>query len=173
MRAVVRGELAKQRGSRLAVVVATRPHTADDDGNNYEVDVRLKHEDLELRRVPVAVSHLGFAASPRTGDLVLVEFVDGDLAQPLIVGTFYHAASRPPLFADGEVVIEHRLPDGTRNELRFSMDGTVRITVKDKVTLTVSEDGIELVGNVTIRGDLRVESSGGATTISGHEITGE
>jgi hypothetical protein len=159
IRRVARAEVARRRGCRLAVVVATHPHTDDGDENNHEVDVRLKHDGLELRRVPVVVPFAGFAAGPRVDDLVLVDFLDGDLAQPFVMGTLHHATRRPPRYTDTDVVVEHR--------------GTVRVATGDKVTLTVTEDGCVITGDVTVRGDLRVESSGGATTISGHEITGE
>lgn len=159
IRRVARAELARRRGCRLAVVVATHPHTDDGDENNHEVDVRLKHDGLELRRVPVVVPFAGFVAGPRVDDLVLVDFLDGDLAQPFVLGALHHAACRPPVHADGEVVAEH--------------DGTVRVMVGDEVALSLAADGCVLTGNVTVKGDLRVESSGGATTISGHEITGE
>lgn len=214
MRRVARAELATRRGCRLAVVTATRPHEAEDDENNYEVDVRLKHEDLELRRIPVCTSIPGFTASPRVDDLVLVDFLDGDLAQPIVIACLYHAADRPPIHADGELIIEHRAPDDTRNQLRFAadgsiqlqrevtktdhseatarilldQDGTIRITVKDKITLTLAEDGITLdapnvpvsvkcdglivEADVTVKGELKVEGSSGSTTINGHEITG-
>jgi phage baseplate assembly protein gpV len=220
MRRVARAELATRRGCRLAVVTATHPHEAEDDENNYEVDVRLKHEDLELRRIPVCTTVPGFVVSPRVDDLVLVEFLDGDLAQPIVIACLYHAADRPPIHADGDLVIEHRVPDDTRNQLRFAADGgiqlqrevtkedhseatarivldpdgTIRVTVKDKITLTLAEDGITLEapdapvtvkcdgvtvesavnikGDVEVEGDLKVTGSSGSTTISGHEITG-
>jgi phage baseplate assembly protein gpV len=214
MRRVARAELATRRGCRLAVVTATHPHEAEDDENNYEVDVRLKHEDLELHRVPVCTTIPGFVASPRVDDLVLLDFLDGDLAQPLVIACLYHAAEHPPIYADGELVIEHRAPDDTLNQLRFAADGsiqlqrevtktdhseatarilldpdgTIRITVKDKITFTLAEDGITLESpnvpvsvecdgltvkaDLTVQGDLKVEGAGGSTTISGHEITG-
>jgi hypothetical protein len=176
IRRVARAELARRRGCRLAVVVATHPHTDDGDENNHEVDVRLKHDGLELRRVPVVVPFAGFAAGPRVDDLVLVDFLDGDLAQPFVLGALHHAARRPPVYTDGEVVVEHdgtvRVTVGDKVTL-VEHDGTVRVTVGDKVTLSLAADGCVLTGNVTVKGDLRVESSGGATTISGHEITGE
>ena len=110
IRRVVREELARQRGSLLGVVTAVHAHKAEDDDNNYEVDVRLKHEDLELRRIPVAVEHVGVAAPPRVSDLVLVQFVNGDINQPLVTGRFYHANEHPPFFEEGELVFEHRVP---------------------------------------------------------------
>lgn len=124
---VVQQELARQRTSLLGVVSTIFPHEGADDDNNYEVDVRLKHEELELRRVPLAVPHVGIAAPPRVGDLVLVQFINGDVNQPVISGRFYHADERPPLHKADDVLFEHRLADGTLNQLRFAADGTIFI----------------------------------------------
>jgi phage baseplate assembly protein gpV len=124
---VVQQELAHQRTSLLGVVSTIFPHEAADDDNNYEVNVRLKHEELELRRVPLAVPHIGVAAPPRVGDLVLVHFINGDLNQPVISGRFYHADERPPLHKADDVLFEQRLADGKLNQLRFTADGTIFI----------------------------------------------
>ncbi|HKP87318.1 MAG TPA: phage baseplate assembly protein V [Blastocatellia bacterium] len=124
VRKVVAQELARRRSTSLGVVSAVFAHTANDDENNYEANVKLKHEDLELRKVPLAVSHVGFVAPPRVGDLVLVEFVNGDLNQPIIAGRFYHADERPPLHKEEEVLFEHRIADKL-NHLRFAADGSI------------------------------------------------
>jgi translation initiation factor IF-1 len=149
IRRVVRQELARSRGSQLGVVTAIFPHTAGDDQNNYEVSVRLKHEDLELRRVPMAVGHVGVAAPPRIGDLVLVQFVDGDLNQPLVTGRFYHADERPPLHHEGEVLFEQRVPDGTLNHLRFTADGTIYL----QRDVTKPEDNSAATASIKIDGE--------------------
>jgi phage baseplate assembly protein gpV len=75
--------------------------------------------------VPIAVSHVGVAAPPRVGDLVLVQFLDDDIQQPFVTGRFYHDQERAPLFKQDDVLFEHRLPDGTINHLRFASDGTI------------------------------------------------
>ena len=111
IRRVVLEELARDRGSLLGVVTTAYAHEAADDENNYEANVRLKHEDLELRRVPIAVGHVGVAAPPRVGDLVLVQFLNGDPNQPLVTGRFYHADERPPLHREDEILFEQRVPD--------------------------------------------------------------
>jgi hypothetical protein len=125
IRRVVLEELDRNRGSLLGVVTTVYPHEAEDDENNYEANVRLKHEDLELRRVPIVVGHVGVAAPPRIGDLVLVQFLNGDSNQPLVTGRFYHADERPPLHREDEILLEQRVPDGTLNHLRFAADGTI------------------------------------------------
>ncbi len=125
VRRAVREELALRRGPQLATVTALAAHESDDDTHNYEVDVRLKHDGLKLPKVPVAVPHVGIAAPPRVGDLVLVSFVDHDIQQPVVSGRFYHDQERAPLFKQDDVLFEHRLPDGTLNHLRMASDGSL------------------------------------------------
>jgi len=125
VRRTVREELASHRGPQLGTVTALVAHESTDDSANYEVDVRLKHDGLELPKVPVAVPHIGVAAPPRVGDLVLVTFLDHDIQQPLITGRFYHDQERAPLFKADDVLFEHRLPDGTLNHLRLAADGSL------------------------------------------------
>ena len=146
---VVRQELARQRSSLLGVVTAIFPHEAEDDENNYEVNVRLKHEDLELRRVPMTVGAMGVAAPPRAGDLVLVHFVNGDLNQPVVGGRLYHADERPPLHQADDVLFEQRVPDGTLNHLRFTPDGTIYI----QRDVTKPEDNSEAQTSIKIDGE--------------------
>lgn len=152
---VVRQEMGRSRGSMLGVVTTVYPHLTEDDENNYEANVRLKHEDLELRRVPIAVSHVGVAAPPRAGDLVLVQFVGGDPNQPLVTGRFYHAGERPPLHKEGEILFEQRVSDGTLNHLRFADDGSIflqrDVTKPEDNTEAKTGIMVEKEGNVEIR----------------------
>ncbi len=162
IRRIVQQELARNRGSLLGVVTAVYPHEAEDDENNYEANVRLKHEDLELRRVPIAIGHVGIAAPPRVGDLVLVQFVNGDSNQPLVTGRFYHADERPPLHLEGEILFEHRVPDGTLNHLRFTAKGS--ILLQREVT-EQNEDGGEA------KTSIKVQPSGTVEIKAGENIT--
>lgn len=183
MRRVVQQEMARQRGCALGVVTGVFAHSEEDDENNYEASVRLKHEDLELRRVPLSVGHVGIAAPPRAGDLVLLQFINGDINQPVILGRFYHDKERPPLHRQDEILFEHRLPDGTRNHLRFGADGTIYLQreVTNSEDNSAAKAGIKLDkdGNIevtcktmTINGELVVTDGGKSTTIKGNEITG-
>jgi phage baseplate assembly protein gpV len=155
VRQVVAQELARHRVARLGVVSAVFPHTAEDDENNYEIDVKLKHEDLQLRKVPMAVTHVGFAAPPRVGDLALVQFVNGDLNQPVVTGRFYHADERPPLHKEDEILFEQRLDDKL-NHLRFAADGSIYL----QRDVTKPEDNSEAKTSIRIdgaTGDLEIK----------------
>jgi hypothetical protein len=149
IRRVVLEELARNRGSLLGVVTTVYPHGAEDDENNYEANVRLKHEDLELRRVPIAIGHVGVAAPPRAGDLVLVQFLNGDSNQPLVTGRFYHADERPPLHKEDEIIFEQRLSDDTLNHLRFAYDGSIFL----QRDVTKPEDNSEAKASIKIDGE--------------------
>jgi uncharacterized protein involved in type VI secretion and phage assembly len=200
IRRVVQQELARNRGSLLGVVTTVYPHNSEDDENNYEANVRLKHEDLELRRVPIAIGHVGVAAPPRVGDLVLVQFLNGDSNQPFVTGRFYHADERPPLHYEDEILFEQRVPDGTLNHLRFTANGsillqrdvteqkeddseakasvkvdasgTVEIKVGEDTTVRLTGDTMTVEGNVNVNGELKVSNGTNSTTISGKTITG-
>ncbi len=146
MRRVVREELALRRGPQLAVVTALETHQSEDDTINYEADVRLKHDGLDIRRIPIAVSHVGFVAPPRVGDLVLLEFLDGDIQQPFISGRFYHDEDRPPLYQEDEVLFEHRVADGSINQLRFAQDGSIFL----QRDISNAEDNSEFLAGIRI-----------------------
>lgn len=124
---VVDQEMGRWRAPELGVVTAIFPHEKDNDEHNYEINLRLKHQDLELKKVPLAVPYMGVATLPKIGDLVLVEFIGGDLNQPVVTSAFYHADERPPFHKGGELLFEQRVPDDdkTINHLRFTPDGTI------------------------------------------------
>ena len=173
VRRVVEQELARVRSNLLGVVTAVHAHTAADDSNNHEADVKLRHLELELTRVPIAVPHVGVAAPPRVGDLVLVQFIDGDLSQPVLTGRFYHADEPPPIHQEDDVLFEHRVPDGTRNQLRFAADGSIylqREVTKDdsseaRTSLRIAGDSGDLeikLGDkilITLQHDAKIEIS--------------
>ena len=150
---VVQEELAQQRSTLLGVVTAIYAHEAEDDENNFEVDVRLKHEGLELRKVPMATGYMGLAIPPREGDLVLVQFVNGDLNQPLVTGRFYHADERPPLHKAGDILFEQRLADDTFNHLRLAANGAIFL----QRDVTKREDNSEAKAGIAIDPDGNIE----------------
>jgi hypothetical protein len=86
IQAIIHHELRQVRVAELGVVEAVFSHSVADDDDNYGCDVRLKNSGLLLRRVPVATGHIGTAAIPYVGDLVLVLFHQGDVNQPIIAG---------------------------------------------------------------------------------------
>ena len=163
VRRVVGEEMALVRGNLLGVVSAVFPNEDPKANNNYEINVRLKHEDLELHKVPVAVAHVGFAAPPRAGELVLVQFINGDLNQPVITGRFYTDDSLAPLFKEDEILFEQRVGGGdSLNHFRFTPDGSILLQRDVKKP----EDNSEARTSVRIDGQ-----SGDLTITMGETVT--
>ena len=61
---IIRQELRRVRVADLGIVEEVYPHTGSGDDDNYGCDVRLKNSGLLLKRVPLAIGHIGTAAIP-------------------------------------------------------------------------------------------------------------
>jgi phage baseplate assembly protein gpV len=105
---IIRHELQSVRIAEMGLVEEVYPHSDSGDDDNYGADVRLKNSGLLLKRVPVATGHIGTAAIPNIGDLVLLTFQNGDINQPIIIGRLYSDDDRPPPNKPDEVIF--RLP---------------------------------------------------------------
>jgi len=106
---------------------------------------------------PLAGSKWGFFALPRIGQEVVVHFLEGDPDNPIVIGSVYNAALKPPYTLPDEKtrsgIKTHSSPGGTSatlNELRFEdKKGEEQIFVqaeKDKV-IRIKHDRLEWVGN--------------------------
>lgn len=189
IRAVVREELRGFHTAELGVVTASYPHESSADKNNYACDVRLRDSGLELKRVPVGTDRIGAVAIPNPDDLVLVQFLHGDVQSAIIPGggRLYNVVDRPPEAKLHEYVfvspdpeesgvrrVHLKLPKGNTltledSELVFRMGGT---------TLTVKNDGdvlIESAANVEIsaQGDASLEASGNLQLSAGGDVSVE
>src|SRR5512139_2406819 len=101
---IIRQELRGIRVAELGLVEKVFPHKDSSDDDNFACDVRLKDSGLLLKRVPVATGHIGTAAIPNIGDLVLLTFENGDINQPIIIARLYNDDDRPPLNKADEVI---------------------------------------------------------------------
>jgi len=188
---VVRSELGRVRTAELGVVQETHPHAEDSDMDNYACTVALRNTGLVLSQVPVATPRIGTVSIPAPGELVLVQFLGGDLNAPVITGRLYNDEDRPPVSEEGEAIVH--LPLGAADDeavhvelrhgdvreiviklgagLSLSMrddDPTIELDVGDgKLTLTVAQDGattVESQGALELKGsEITVESSGKLT----------
>jgi phage baseplate assembly protein gpV len=174
LRAIVRDELARLRSPELGVV--TRAYTRDDDSNdgNHQVNVKLCASGVELQRVPIVVTRAGWSALPNDGDLMLVNFVGGDLNAPVAVGSLYSDQAHPPVAKPHEIV--YLAPDDDDSAVRrmhFELANGNTFTIKDDTlevvmggtTVTLNKDGdveIKSAGKVSIDadGDFSVTASG-------------
>jgi phage baseplate assembly protein gpV len=174
LRAIVREEMSRVRPPALGVV--TKIYSREDDSNdgNHQVNVSLCGSAVELQRVPLAVSRAGWSALPNVGDLLIVNFVGGDLNAPVAVGALYSDQSHPPVAKEHEIV--YLAPDADDSSLRrmhFELANGNTFTIKDETleivmggtTVTLNKDGdveIKSAGKVsfTSDGDFSIKASG-------------
>jgi phage baseplate assembly protein gpV len=171
LKKLVREELGRLRFGELAVVQDVFPT----DPGNYDATVTLKDSQLVLEHVPLLSARKGFASVPDAGDLVLVQFVGGDLNRPVIVGSLYNDEDRPPENAKGQAVVH--LPAGEskdaalRVELNEASPLGLRLTVGSALEIGLSDDdpvvSIDVGGSAT----LSIERSGAITLTSKADLT--
>ncbi|WP_075185950.1 phage baseplate assembly protein V [Teredinibacter haidensis] len=170
LRAIVRDELSRMRAPEMGIVAAVYPN--DTDGNNHQVDVRLRNSGVELMRVPVTVQRYGLSALPRVDDAVVVVFLGGDLNAPMVIGCVYNEEHNPPEAAASEMV--YQIPDdGGERHLYVELPSGMSITVNDEsiqITAGGTEVQLEQDGDLKIvsaanidfqaQGDISLEASG-------------
>jgi uncharacterized protein involved in type VI secretion and phage assembly len=149
MKRVAEHEARRILTTELGVVTAVFPHAEEGDTDNYQVSVQLKGrllpdgQRMELRKVPVATPYLGFAAVPNVGDLVLVQFIGGDVNAPVITGRLYDDESRPPPNKQDELLLRHKNVSG--GSIRLDEKGCIVLTsASEENTLTLDDEAIIL-----------------------------
>lgn len=116
IQAIIRDQLRSFKTAELGVVTAVYSHESGSDKNNYECDVRLRDSGLELKRVAVCTQRVGAAAIPNVDDLVLVQFLHGDIHAAFVTGRVYNDQDRPPEAKPREFV--YVSPDAAESGVR-------------------------------------------------------
>jgi phage baseplate assembly protein gpV len=185
LRKLVRQELASLRVTELATVQEVFP--ADPD--NYDCTVVLRDSQLVLKHVPLLTPRKGLAGVPDVGDLVLIQFVGGDLNRPVILGTLYNDEDRPPqnqekqlvlhlpIDADADSALRLELNQASPMSLKLNIGSALKLTLQDddpvvsldvgggSAKLTIDRSGavkLESSGELGIKAgaDLKIEASG-------------
>jgi uncharacterized protein involved in type VI secretion and phage assembly len=176
---IVQEQLGHVRTAELAIVQEQHPHADDSDKDNYACTVQLRNSGIVLKQVPVATDRIGCASIPAVGELVLVQFVGGDVNAPIVTGRLYNDEDRPPVNDDGQAIthlplgaedgdaVHIELHSGDTRELVFKLGSGIEVKVRDddpvvelkvdggKLTLQIDRDGaltLESQGNVQIKG---------------------
>lgn len=169
LRALVRQEMASLRTAELAVVQDLHPK----DPDNYACTVVLRDSELVLKQVPLATARKGFASIPDVGDLVLVQFIGGQLNAPVITGSFYNDEDRPPANDAGQVVMQFPTDPNSEGDIRLELNSdsakSLVLKIGDALTLTLIDDdpvvSIDVGGgkaklSIARDGALKLQSSG-------------
>lgn len=185
IRRIVREELGQIRTAELAMVQEQHPHADDSDNDNYACTVALRDSGIVLKQVPVATSRIGVASIPAVGELVLVQFIGGDINAPVITGRLYNDEDRPPANDDGQMIfhlpsgaadsdaMHMELHSGDTREMIVKLGDGLMVTAKDddpvvelevdggKATLKIDRDGavqLESQGTMQMKGnEIKIE----------------
>ena len=142
-------------------------------------------------RVSQAWAGAGWGAVqlPRVGQEVVVDFLDGDVDRPIVVGRVYHGTNVPPYALPGEktksTIKSMSSPDGEAgNELRFEDkkdSEEVFLHAQKDLKIAVENDKAQTVGNdetldvtnnrsLTVGADAKLDVTGNRTiTVGGDE----
>ena len=135
MKKVAQQEAQAIYTTELGIVTAVFPHAEEDDKDNYQCSVILKNKVLadgnafELRKVPIATPYLGLACIPNVNDLVLINFIGGNINAPVITGRLYTDDNRPPENKKNEFLLQHSLKEGGR--IKLDAEGEVSLASKN------------------------------------------
>ena len=159
VRRIVREELKRVQGATLAIVQEI--HTGDGE---YACSVQLHDSELVLKRVPVATARMGIASIPAVNDMVLLQFIHGDINHPIITGSLYNDEDTPPAHGDGQWV--GQLPRGAGDSegvqlIAKSDTPSVELRVGGALLLTLQDD--DPVVNIDVGGGaaaLTIDSDG-------------
>jgi phage baseplate assembly protein gpV len=166
---IIRHELRSLRVAELGVVEAVYPHSASSDTDNYGCDVRLKNSGLLLKRVPIATGHIGTAAIPNLGDLVLLVFDKGDVNQPILIGRLYNDEDRPPLNNPDEVIFRLPLAEADNQTIKADIRNTqgreILLEMPPKITVRISDGTVRATAGKTEMKLDQPDGSGGRVTV--------
>ena len=172
IRRIVQDEMRAVRVAELGVVEAVSPHKDAGDNDNYGCDVRLKNTGLLLKRVPIATGHIGSAAIPNVGDLVLLTFEKGDVNQGIVLGRLYTDGDRPPVNTTNELVMHLPLHAGDNDAIKSTIRNIaanqprreIIVEMPPKITVRVTDGTVRATaGNSEMILD---QPDGGGGTVS-------
>lgn len=92
-------------------VVEVFEHQHDNDYSNFEVDVKVLGEEKQHRAIPYLAAANNEIRVPTVGDIVVIEFRDGEKKVPMARDAVYTNSTRPPKGNAG--MWRKRIPSGT------------------------------------------------------------
>lgn len=182
IRRIVQEEIARTRSAELAVVQEQHPHADDSDKDNYACTVALRDSGIVLKQVPMATQRIGSVSIPAVGELVLVQFIGGDINAPVITGRLYNDEDRPPVNDDGQAIVHlplgagdsdavhMELHSGNTRELVIKLGDGLALSLRDDdPVVELAVDGSRAMVTIDRDGAVKIESQGNIN-ISGNEV---
>lgn len=157
IKSIVREELKNYRNLELGTVTKLYSHESGSDKNNYACNVKLKDSDLELQNVGISTQRTGAVAIPNKDDLVLVQFINGDVNNAVIVGRVYNDVDITPVAKPHEFV--YISPDSKESGIRRIYlefpDDNKFLLMDDEISLEAGTTKIKFKHN----GDIEIDSN--------------
>ncbi len=161
---IVRDELGRLRTAELATVQTQHPHASSGDSDNYACTVVLRDSGIVLGHVPVLTGVIGGASIPAVGELVLVQFVNGDINHPVIAGRLYDDQNRPPQNDASQAILELPLAGGgVHVELDGNSPPKLILKIGSSIELKIQDDDPAVVVDVGGSGTLKIAKDGAVT----------
>ena len=190
IRRIVQEEMGQVRTAELAVV-------EEQHADEFATSVKLRDSGIVLRKVPVATQRIGTVSLPAVGDLVLVQFVGGNVNAPIVTGRLYNDEDRPPANDDAQAIlhlplgagdddaVHWELHSGDKREITLKLGKGLELALRDddpvveldvdggKATIKIERDGavtLECKGDLKVTGGADVKIEGKSITV---EASGE
>ncbi len=171
MRAI-QNAMRLQAQRALASVVSSRVgQVTNYDPTSFTVRVQLQPDSVVTGWIPVASPWIGngwgLCAAPNIGDMVVVDFINGDLEAGIVVGRLWNLQDLPLAPPAGEFWLVHK----SGQFVKLTNDG--KLTLSDAHGTTVSLNGDGTVssagtwthtGSMTVTGNVSVSQTLTATT---------
>ncbi len=172
IRQVVRQEMQRNQSSTLAIV--QEQHTEGE----YACSVQLRDSEIVLKKVPIATARMGLASIPAVNDMVLLQFINGDINRPVIIGSLYNDEDLPPENSDGQWVCQLPLGAGDGEGVQMVANGedapSLAINIGSALQLTLQDDDPVVTIDVgSGSATLTIDSDGTLSINGGRGITFE
>jgi phage baseplate assembly protein gpV len=150
--------------ARIAIVDAYDPAT-------FSVKVRVQPSNVLSGWIPVASCFVGngwgMLAAPSIGDMVRVDFQEGDLNAGVMGAGFFNDIDRPPSVQAGEFLLKH----ASGSLLKFNNDGTVSLVSAGALNTSAPvwnhAGPVNIVGDLKVTGDITDRSGTQSRTVAG------
>ena len=174
IRKIAQREVDKFHLLEYGKVESVNIHESEDDGIGYTCSVLLvgrttdDGEMLKLENVPISTPFTGQINVPYIDDLVLISYINGDFELPVIIGRLYSREKKPPLFQDGQHLLElsqepTSLSEPPIMDIKFVDGAQTTINIRDS-SVMVTIGGMKLT--ISSGDEGKVELEAGSTKIS-------
>jgi hypothetical protein len=171
IREIAESEVEKIHLLEYGRIESVNVHGGEDDGIGYSCSVLLigritdNGEPLKLENVPISTGWTGMIDVPYVDDLVLVSFINGDFGLPVVIGRLYSREKKPPLFEDGQHLLEISQDPSNLNQVP-KLD--IKFVDGDQTTINLTESSIKItIGDLSanfIAGE-KIEFAAGDTKL--------